>query len=94
MLSKKYRKNRSEDKLYFIIKSWLMGQIGGIILYIAILILGSINFVQAIIVGIFGFIISLMISRYFEKYINKMTKKIMKFLNRYNRIENFIIKRF
>jgi len=94
MLSKKYRKNRSEDKLYFIIRSWLMGQIGGIILYIAILILGSINFVQAIIVGIFGFIISLMISRYFEKYINKMTKKIMKFLNRYNRIENFIIKRF
>jgi len=75
MLSKKYRKNRSEDKLYFIIKSWLMGQIGGIILYIAILILGSINFVQAIIVGIFGFIISLMISRYFEKYINKMKKK-------------------
>jgi len=71
-----------------------MGQIGGIILYIAILILGSINFVQAIIVGIFGFIISLMISRYFEKYINKMTKKIMKFLNRYKRIENFIIKRF
>jgi hypothetical protein len=94
MLSKKYRKNRSENKLYFIIRSWLMGQIGGIILYIAILIFGSINFVQAIIIGIFGFIISLMISSYFEKYINKMTKKIMKFLNKHKRIENFIIKRF
>jgi len=94
MLSKKYRKNRSEDKLYFIIKSWLMGQIGGIILYIAILILGSINFVQAIIVGIFGFIISLMISRYFEKYINIITKKIMRFLNRHKKIGNFIIEHF
>jgi len=94
MLSKKYRKNRSEDKLYFIIRSWLMGQIGGIILYIAILILGSINFVQAIIIGIFGFIISLMISRYFEKYINIITKKIMRFLNRHKKIGNFIIEHF
>jgi len=94
MLSKKYRKNRSEDKLYFIIRSWLMGQIGGLILYVAILILGSINFVQAIIVGIFGFIASLMISRYFEKYINKITKKIMKFLDKHKRIENFILKHF
>jgi len=71
-----------------------MGQIGGLILYIAILILGSINFIQAIIVGIFGFIASLMISRYFEKYINKITKKIMNFLDRHKRIENFIINRF
>ena len=94
MSSKKSKKNYSEDKLYFIIRSWLMGQIGGIILYIAILILGSIDFVQAIIIGIFGFITSLMISKYFEKYINKITKKIMKFLYKHKRIENFIIKRF
>ena len=94
MLSKKYRKNRNEDKLYFIIRSWLMGQIGGLILYVAILILGSINFIQAIIVGIFGFITSLMISRYFEEYINKITKKIMKILDKHKRIENFILKHF
>jgi len=94
MTSKKHKKKEGEDRLYFIIKSWLMGQIAGLIFYIAILFLGSINFVQAVIIGILGFIASLMISRYFEKYINKITKKILKFLDRHKRIENFIIKHF
>jgi len=92
MISKKYRKKPSEDKLYFIVKSWLVGQIGAIILYLAVLILGSIDFIQTIIIGAIGFIFSLITSRYFEKYINKITKKIMKFLDTHKRVENFIIK--
>ncbi len=92
MISKKYRKKPSEDKLYFIVKSWLVGQIGAIILYLVVLILGSIDFIQTIIVGFVGFIFSLITSRYFEKYINNITKKIMRFLDTHKRVEKFIIK--
>jgi len=71
-----------------------MGQISGIIFLAAVWYLGTINFLQTIILGTFIFVISLMISRYFDKYITVVTKKILRFLDRHTETKKFILKYF
>lgn len=83
-----------EERLYFIARSCLMGLIGGLIFPTAALILGSINFIQTIIIGFFVLVVALIISRLFEKYIDKATRKILKYLNKYKKFKAFILKYF
>ncbi len=86
--------HKDEERLYFIIRSYIMGIIGGMILPVATLILGSINFIQIVILSLFVFIVSLVISRCFEKYIDKIAMKILRYLNKYYKIKKFILKYF
>ncbi|MFH8086774.1 MAG: hypothetical protein QW609_03070 [Candidatus Aenigmatarchaeota archaeon] len=83
-----------EERLYFIVRSYLMGCIGGIIFPAIVFVLGRINWVQSIIIGTFVYIISLAISRVFERQIDNITKKILVRLNKHKRIKNFILKYF
>jgi Zn-dependent protease with chaperone function len=71
-----------------------MGLIGGAILPVATLILGTVNFVQIVILSLFVFIISLVISRCFEEYIDKIAMKILRYLNKYYKVKKFILKYF
>lgn len=86
----------SEDKerLFFIVKSWLMGQISAWIFLSLVLILGTINFVQSVIIGTFTYIFSLAILRFCDKQINSIVNKILKFLDRHKKIKEFILKHF
>lgn len=88
------RQNKDEGRLYFIIRSWLVGIFCSLIIYIFILIRGSINFIQAVIIGAIAFVVSLAVSRLFDKYIEKTVKKILKFLDRHTSIKSFILKYF
>ncbi|MEM5834835.1 MAG: hypothetical protein QXQ69_03245 [Candidatus Aenigmatarchaeota archaeon] len=83
-----------EERLYFIVRSYLMGCVGGIIFPAIVFILGKINWIQSIIIGTFVYIISLAISRVFEKQIDKITQKILIHLNKHKKIKSFILKYF
>lgn len=83
-----------EERLYFIVRAYLMGCVGGIIFPLIVFILGSINFIQTIVIGFFVFVASLVISRAFESYIERATRKILSFLDRNRRIKRFILKYF
>jgi len=87
-------KQKDANRLYFIIRSSIMGQIGGLIFLSIVWFLGSIDFSQTIVIGIFVFVISLIVSRFLDYYINKGTRKILKFLSKHTRVKNFILKYF
>jgi len=90
----KTNKIKERNKLYFIIRSWIMSQISAIIFLIIVWRLVTINFIQSIFIGIFIFISSLVISSLFESEINKGTKNILKYLNKHSKLKKFILKYF
>lgn len=71
-----------------------MGQIGAYIFLITIFFVGKIDFIQALVIGAFAFILSLIVSRFFERIIDSAVKRIVNFLQRHSRIENLILKYF
>jgi ABC-type transport system involved in cytochrome bd biosynthesis fused ATPase/permease subunit len=83
-----------EERLYFIVRSYIMGCISGIIFPAIVFVLGKINWIETIIIGTFVYIISLVISRVFDNQINIVTEKVLKYLNKYKKIKNFILKYF
>jgi uncharacterized membrane protein len=85
---------KEEQRLYFIIRSWLMGYVGAAILFITAFILGSISFIQTVLISTFAFFASLVISRLFDKQIERIVEKILKFLERNQKIKNLIVNHF
>jgi hypothetical protein len=94
MADEMINQNKDESRLYFIIRSWLMGLFGAVIFYISILFLGSINFIKSVIIGTIAFVFSLALSRLFDKNIEKISRKILRFLGRHTPIRNFILRYF
>jgi len=80
-----------ENRLYFVIRSWLMGYVGAAILFVTVFILGSINFIQTVIISTFSFFASLVVSRLLDKQIEKVVKKILKFLEKNQKIKNLVV---
>jgi hypothetical protein len=87
-------KKEEEHRLYFIIRSWLMGYVGAATLFITVFILGSINFIQTVILSTTAFFASLIISRLFDKQIEKLVRKILKIMDRNQKIKNLIVNHF
>jgi ABC-type transport system involved in cytochrome bd biosynthesis fused ATPase/permease subunit len=81
------------QRLYFVVRSVLMSLISALIYFIVVLYLGAINAVQAAFLGAFVFVAALVVSRLFDKQIVKVSKKIIRFLNKYRRIRTFVLKR-
>ena len=79
-------------RLYFIIRSIFVSLLGSIPFFIVVLVLGSINVFQTIILGIFVFVFSLAITRLFENPIMKLVQKIVTILQRHKRARDFILK--
>ena len=79
-------------RLYFIVRSGFSSLLSSIPFLVVVLILGSINVVQAIILGIFVFVFSLVVTRLFEKPMIKLVKKIVTILQKYKRARNFVLK--
>ena len=82
------------QRLYFIIRSFVMGLISAGISAIFILYFGSINVTLGLILGIGGFVLSLVISRLFDAQIVKITTRIISYLNGHKALRNFIISHF
>jgi len=76
-----------------VVRSVLMSLISAMIYFIVVLYFGTIDAVQAAFLGVFVFIVALVVSRLFDKQIVAMSKKIISILNRYKKIRAFVLKR-
>lgn len=86
-------KSVQTQRLYFVVRSVLMSLISALIYFIVVLYLGAINAVQAAFLGAFVLVAAIVVSRLFDKQIVKVSKKILRFLNKYRRIRTFVLKR-
>jgi len=81
------------QRLYFVVRSVLMSLISAVIYFIVVLYFGTIDAVQAAFLGVFVFIVALVVSRFFDKQIVRASKKIIQYLNKYKRVRTFVLKR-
>ena len=82
------------QRLYFIIRTFIMGLLSGAVTYLIILYLGSINVVGSIIIGGFVFVFSLVVTRLFDAQITHGTKKLVELMANHITIRDFIMKHF
>ena len=82
------------QRLYFIIRSFLMGLISAAVTYLIVWYLGSINVIESIIIGTFVFVFSLATTRLFDTQITQVTKKIVELMTSLRAIRHFIMKHF
>ncbi|MGA3059209.1 MAG: hypothetical protein ABSD92_02445 [Candidatus Bathyarchaeia archaeon] len=81
-------------RLYFIIRSFIMGLLGALLTLIFVLIFHSITLALDIPLGIFSFIFSLFVSRLLDVQIVKATKAITDYLSNHKSLRNFILNHF
>lgn len=82
------------QRLYFIIRSFMMGLISAVATFILILSVGSIDAIMGAVFGIFVFVFSLAITRLFDVQITKATKKIVELMASHRAIRDFIMNHF
>ncbi len=82
------------QRLYFVLRSLFMGLISALITFSMILYLGTIDFVQAVFLGIFVFVFSLVFTRLFDQQIVSVSMKIISFLEKHNRLRSIVLKTF
>ncbi|TRO46582.1 hypothetical protein E2P60_04950 [Candidatus Bathyarchaeota archaeon] len=81
------------QRLYFVVRSVLMSLISALIYFLVVLYLGAINAVQAAFLGVFVFVVALIVSRLFDTQIVTASKKIISFLNKHKRTKTFVLKK-
>jgi len=82
------------QRLYFIIRSFIMGIIGATVTFLFILYFGSINVRLQVLLGTFTFVFSLAVSRLLDVQIVKATKEVVAFLSNHKRLRDFILSHF
>jgi hypothetical protein len=82
------------QRLYFIIRSSIMGLISGVVTALIILFYGTINVIGGIFIGIFVFVFSLVITRLFDTQLIKATKKIVETMTNHRAVRDFIMNHF
>lgn len=82
------------QRLYFILRSILMGIVSAIITFSMIIYIGTINFIQAFSLGLFVFIFSLMFSRLFDNQIVSISTKVIRFLNKHDKLRSVFLRLF
>ena len=81
------------QRLYFVVRSVLMSLISALIYFVVVLYLGAIDAVQAAFLGVFVFVVALVVSRLFDKQIVRASKKIISFLNKHKQLRTFVLKK-
>jgi len=82
------------QRLYFIIRSFIMGEIGAVATFLFIWYIGSIDAIEMAVFGIFVFAFTLVITRLFDTQITKATKKIVEIMTGHRTIRDFIMNHF
>ena len=82
------------QRLYFIIRSSLMGLISAAATFALISLVGTINAITGAIFGIVVFVFSLVITRLFDVQITKATKKIVELMANHRKARDFIMNHF
>jgi len=83
-----------QQRLYFIIRSFIMGLLGASVTFLFILYFGSVNFRLQIILGMCTFVFSLAISRLLDVQIVRATKQIVAFLGNHGTLRDFLLNHF
>jgi hypothetical protein len=81
-------------RLYFIIRSFIMGLMGASMAFFFVLIFHSLTLTLEIPLGIFSFVFSLVVSRLLDVPIVKVTKAITGYLSVHKGLRNFILNHF
>ena len=82
------------QRLYFIVRSVIMGLLGASLTLVFVLIFGSLTLILEIPLGIFSFVFTLGISRLLDLQIVKATRIIVDFLTNHNGLRNFVLGHF
>ncbi|MGB8781408.1 MAG: hypothetical protein WCD81_12270 [Candidatus Bathyarchaeia archaeon] len=82
------------QRLYFIVRSFIMGILGALLTLVFVLIFGSLNLILEIPLGIFSFIFTLGTSRLLDVQIVKATRIIIDFLMNHNGLRDFVLGHF
>jgi hypothetical protein len=82
------------QRLYFIIRSVIMGLISASVAFLIILFFGSISAKLEIGLGVFSFMFSLTVSRLLDVPIVKVTKLVLVLLNKHKNLRDFVLKHF
>ena len=82
------------QRLYFIIRSAIMGLLSGAVTFLLIFSVGSINALTGFVFGIFVFGLSLFITRLFDAQITQATKIIVEIMDSHRKTRDFIMKHF
>jgi hypothetical protein len=82
------------QRLYFIIRSFIMGELGAGVTFLFIWYIGSIDAIGMFLFGIFVFVFGLVITRLFDKQITTATKKIVKLMASHRTVRDFIMNHF
>jgi len=87
-------KHEAHDRLHFIVKSFLLGQLVGITTLVIVFFIGKVDVIQLIIIGGFAYLISLVILRFLSSPIEYLTNKILAYLDKHPHAKNFILSHF
>jgi hypothetical protein len=82
------------QRLYFIIRSVIMGILSASVTSLFILYFGSINIRLQVVLGIFTFVFSLAVSRLLDVQIVKATKMVVAFLSNHKSLRDFVLNHF
>ncbi len=82
------------QRLYFIIRSYIMGLISGGVTLLFIWYLGTINALTYYFFGIFTFALSLVVTRLFDTQLTRVTKKIVEIMASHRAVRDFIMNHF
>ena len=82
------------QRLYFIIRSYIMGLVGSAVTFLFIWYLGSIDAITYYVFGIFTFVLSLVITRLLDVQLTKATKMIVEIMASHRTLRDFIMNHF
>jgi hypothetical protein len=82
------------QRLYFIIRSFLMGEIGSGVTFLFIWYIGSVNAIVNYEFGIFVFVFTLVVTRLFDAQLTMATKRIVGLMASHRTIRKFIMNHF
>ena len=83
-----------QQRLYFIIRSIIMGLLSASVTFLFVLYFGSINIRLQVVLGMFTFVFSLTVSRLLDVQIVKVTRIIVNFLGNHKSLRDFVINHF
>lgn len=81
-----------DKRIFFVVKYWIMINLQTVIFSIVIFCLGTINFLQAVVVGLTMLFITFLIGRHFDTSICKVALKVTNGLERFPTVKRAIIK--
>jgi len=82
------------QRLYFIIRSSIMGVIGAVVTFLFIWSVGTINAITGIVFGALVFALSLLITRLFDGQLTQVTKKIVEIMANHRTVRDIIMNHF